>query len=341
MTKSAKTSDSILRRGAVREAVHAYRRHFDESIGADANARKRNYQEVANSYYDLVTDFYRFGWGDSFHFAPRQKGESLMESLARCEHFLADALDLRSDMTVLDIGCGIGGPMREIARHSGAQVVGLNNNAYQVKMAEEANRRKGSASLCTLLHGDFMGIPAPDRSFDAAYSMESTPYAPDKRGAFSEVLRVLKPGAAYAGFEWCLTDRFDPGIAEHCRLKSGIEIGNGLPELTTTGDVVDALTQAGFELVEARDSAAEGDPETPWYRGLQGRDLSLASLPRTPVGRALTKGMTRIMESIRLTPPGTSEISALLNQCADDLVAAGVTGIFTPLYFFKARKPAA
>lgn len=24
-----------------------------------------------NKYYDLVTSFYEFGWGESFHFAPR------------------------------------------------------------------------------------------------------------------------------------------------------------------------------------------------------------------------------------------------------------------------------
>ena len=333
--------NSSLRRGAVREVLQEYRGYFDEATGADADARKRNYQALANRFYDLVTDFYRFGWGDSFHFAPRRKGERFRNSLARCERFLADALDLRAGMKVLDVGCGVGGPMREIARHSGAHVVGLNNHAYQVQKAKEENRREGLASLCTLLHGDFMSIPAPDGSFDAAYSMEATPHAPDKRGVFGEVLRVLGPGGLFAGFEWCLTDRFDPENPEHRRLKSGIEAGTGLPDLATTGDVVDALAQAGFELVEARDRAADSDPETPWYRALQGRDLSLTSLPRTPVGRALTNGVTRFLEGVRLAPHGTTEISALLNQSADDLVAAGVAGIFTPIFYFKARKPRA
>ena len=30
------------------------------------------------------------------------------------------------------MGCGVGGPAREIARFSEAHVTGLNNNAYQV-----------------------------------------------------------------------------------------------------------------------------------------------------------------------------------------------------------------
>ena len=341
MTRMEKATNSALPRGAVREVLQAYRGYFDESTGANADTRKRNYQELANSFYDLVTDFYSFGWGDSFHFAPRRKGERFIDSVSRCERFFADALDLKVGMKVLDIGCGIGGPMREIARHSRAHVVGLNNHAYQVEKAEEGNRREGLDTLCTLLHGDFMSIPAHDGSFDAAYAMESTPHSPDKRGVFSEVFRVLKPGGMFAGFEWCLMDRFDPENPEHRRLKSGIEIGNCLPELATTREVIDALAQVGFEVVEARDSGADSDPETPWYRPLQGRDLSLTSLPRTPVGRALTNGVTRILEGVRLIPPSTSEISALLNQSADDLVAAGVAGIFTPIFYFKVRKPRA
>lgn len=38
-------------------------------------------------------------------------------------------------MKVLDVGCGVGGPAREIAHFTGAHVTGLNNNAYQVQRA--------------------------------------------------------------------------------------------------------------------------------------------------------------------------------------------------------------
>ena len=31
-----------------------------------------------------------------------------------------------------DCGCGVGGPAREIASFTGAKVIGINNNAYQV-----------------------------------------------------------------------------------------------------------------------------------------------------------------------------------------------------------------
>jgi SAM-dependent methyltransferase len=44
---------------------------------------------------------------------------------------------------VLDVGCGVGGPLREIALFSGAHVTGLNNNSYQISRALYHNTRTG------------------------------------------------------------------------------------------------------------------------------------------------------------------------------------------------------
>merc|ERR1712000_448959 len=42
---------------------------------------------------------------------------------------------LKPGMKVLDVGCGVGGPAREIARFANCNVVGVNNNAYQIQRA--------------------------------------------------------------------------------------------------------------------------------------------------------------------------------------------------------------
>ena len=86
--------------------------------------RAHNYGEMVDKYYTLVTDFYEYGWGQSFHFAPRFSNESFAESIVRAEHYLASRLGLTSKMRVLDVGCGVGGPLRNIARFSGAAVEG-------------------------------------------------------------------------------------------------------------------------------------------------------------------------------------------------------------------------
>ena len=62
-------------------------------------------------------------------------------------------------------------------------------------------------------------------------------------------------------------------------------------------------------------------------------------LPGAPERRALTNAAVHGLEALRLAPSGTTAVSALLNHVADDLVEAGVKGIFTPLFFFHARRP--
>ncbi len=304
---------------------------------AGPEGRREQYRSFVNRYYDLATDFYEFGWGQSFHFAPRRRGERFKASLLRHQHFLAERLSLKPGMDVLDVGCGVGGPMGNMARHSGASFVGINNNAYQIERAKLHTKDVGQ--LCRFIHGDYMRIPEDDGRYDAAFAIESMPHAPDKAGAFREVLRVLRPGACFAGYEWCLTDVFDPGNAEHRRIENDIMVGDALPEIASTSEICDALRRAGFELLDAHDRASESDPQTPWYRALQGRDLTLSSIPRTPFGRALTNLTLRVGERLRLFPEGSRAVSTLLNSAADALVEGGRSGIFTPMFFFLARKP--
>ena len=45
--------------------------------------------------------------------------------------FFSDRLHLKPGMRILDVGCGVGGPMTAMARYSGANFVGLTINAYQ------------------------------------------------------------------------------------------------------------------------------------------------------------------------------------------------------------------
>ena len=146
----------------IKPSVNDYSELFDESV----QQRKDRYHAVVNQYYNLVTDFYEFGWGRSFHFAPRLRGESFSASILRHEHFLAERLSMRSGMQVLDVGCGIGGPMANLARHTGASFVGINLNAYQIERAKQ--HTKDIQSLCRFIHGDYMQIPESDDTFDAA-----------------------------------------------------------------------------------------------------------------------------------------------------------------------------
>lgn len=301
---------------------------------------KDDYARMVEGFYDLITDFYEFGWGRSFHFAPGKDGASFEESLAAHQHVLGEALGLRPGMTVLDIGCGVGGPQRAIASKFGASITGLNISEYQLGKCTEYNRKAGMDHLCRVLHGDFMAIPAEAQTYDAAYHIEAFPHAPNKMAAYAEVFRVLRPGAIFAGYEWCLTPLYDGDNPEHRELKQRIEYSNALPQIASFTDVTDGLREVGFEGIEAHDRALDDDAERAWYQPLEGGALTLRGLPRTALGRRITSAALRVLERVRAVPEGSFEIQELLNVAADSLVAAGRLGIFTPMYLHKARKPA-
>ena len=67
-------------------------------------------------------------------------------------------------------------------------------------------------------------------------------------GCYKEMFRVLKPGQCFAGYEWCLTDAYDPNNPDHTAAKAEVELGNGLPDIRSTKAVVEALEKAGFEV---------------------------------------------------------------------------------------------
>ena len=230
--------------------------------------------------------------------------------------------------------------MREMAQTFGADIVGLNIDEYQLDKCKAYNEKAGLTDRCRLVHGDYMDIPEQDGYFDAAYSIEATPHTSDKTGVFSEVLRILKPGGVFGCYEYCLTPEFDAANVEHQRIKRGIE--ETTVSFTVSADVItNALEAVGFEVIEARDFSLEADPQTPWYRPLEGRDLglSLKSLPRTSIGRKITGISVSLLESLSIIPKGISEISQFLNLSADYFVEAGRLGLITPSYYFKGRKP--
>lgn len=72
-------------------------------------------------------------------------------------------------MRVLDVGCGVGGPAREIARFADVKIVGVNNNDFQIQRARRYTKQAGLEGQVEFAKGDFMGLAemfGPE-SFDA------------------------------------------------------------------------------------------------------------------------------------------------------------------------------
>lgn len=112
-------------------------------------------------YYNLATDFYEFGFGQSFHFCRPALGESFTQGIIRHEHYLASTIGIKKDMKVLDVGCGVGGPAREIAKFTGCHVTGLNINEYQVQRATRYAKKVNMENQLEYAQGDFMVFQTP------------------------------------------------------------------------------------------------------------------------------------------------------------------------------------
>ena len=107
---------------------------------------------MVDHFYNLVTDFYEWGWGQSFHFGPRFHNEDFIPSIARAEYYLCARTNMQEfvvengvkrRMKALDVGCGVGGPMRNMAVFSQCCIEGITINEYQVNIGNKYNREHG------------------------------------------------------------------------------------------------------------------------------------------------------------------------------------------------------
>ncbi|KAF8940047.1 S-adenosyl-L-methionine-dependent methyltransferase [Dissophora ornata] len=318
-----------------------------ENESEEAKTQRQNaYKAVANSFYDLATDFYEYAWGTSFHFCRFRPREPFQQAIARHEHYLAANMGIQPSWKVLDIGCGVGGPAREIGHFTGAHVTGLNNNDYQINRAKRYAVTYGLDKKSDFVKGDFMSMPLDDNSYDACYAIEATVHASTLEGVYGEAYRILKPGGVFGCYEWVMTDLYDPTNPEHLRIVRGLEVGNGIAQMMTRKDCLKALETVGFTIEKHQDMGATED-KIKWYYPLEG-DIRQANafwdyltvLRTTTAGRAATTYMVRALEKMRLVAPGSAKVSSILQTAADSVLEGALLGIFTPMYFFVARKPA-
>ncbi|NEO72866.1 methyltransferase domain-containing protein [Moorena sp. SIO3H5] len=169
----------------------------------------RRYQSsdsVANSYDDWTNDgILEFYWGEHIHLghygSPSRKKDFLQaKSDFVHEMVLWGGLDkLSAGTTVLDVGCGIGGSSRILARDCGFAVTGITISPQQVKRAQELTPPGVNAHFQV---DDALALSFPDASFDVVWSIEVGPHIADKAQFAKELLRVLKPGGILVIADW-------------------------------------------------------------------------------------------------------------------------------------------
>lgn len=129
---------------------------------------------------------------------------------------------IRSDATVVDIGCGAGMDLLLAAK-----AVGSTGHAIGVDMTEAMAERTRAAARAMGLDqvevrlGDAMALPIESDSIDVVISNGVLNLTPDKDAAFREVLRVLAPGGEFLYGDIVLAAELDESMRRDIDLWTG------------------------------------------------------------------------------------------------------------------------
>ena len=182
----------------------------------------RTYDREANSVgreYDAWTEegILEYYWGEHIHLGyyndEEMKKGYLKKNFIQAKYDFIDEMakwgeiaDLKPEK-VLDVGCGIGGTSRYLARMYGesTSVTGITLSQNQVDRATSLAKDRGlnNAKFQVM---DALAMDFPDNSFDVVWACESGEHMPDKKKYVEEMMRVLKPGGRIVIATWCQRD---------------------------------------------------------------------------------------------------------------------------------------
>lgn len=114
---------------------------------------------------------------------------------------LAPAAGLDASKHVLDVGSGVGGTSRCLAKEFGCRVTGIDLTDEYCRAASMLSAKTGLAHLVDYRQGDATKLPFDDQTFDVVWTEHVAMNIPDKTQLYKEMHRVLKPGGTLAIYD--------------------------------------------------------------------------------------------------------------------------------------------
>ncbi|HUG56126.1 MAG TPA: class I SAM-dependent methyltransferase [Candidatus Limnocylindrales bacterium] len=187
------------------------------------------------------------------------------------------------DETYLDVATGTGHTLRTFAPHV-RRAVGLDLTPAMLAAARRANSEEGVRAM--LIEGDVTAVPLADRSVDLATCRIAAHHFPDVHGAFAEVARVLRPGAAFLFVDNYAPD--DPGHDAFVNELERLRDPSHAREHTLDG-WSGMLRAAGFDVAVADRWETEIDVEDWLARGGTAPDAAAEVRRRLAAAEASTR----------------------------------------------------
>lgn len=164
-------------------------------------------------FYDETSAIWLDTWGEDMHHGYYPASSTPVSSLEGHKKAQVDMIDrtvswaygnsMPSPTNMVDVGCGVGGSSRHIAKKYGCTGKGLSLSPYQIERAKQFTQAAGLDGKLEYLVADAMSMPFSDASFDFVWSMESGEHMPDKRKFVGELARVAAPGGRIIIVTWC------------------------------------------------------------------------------------------------------------------------------------------
>ena len=114
---------------------------------------------------------------------------------------LAALIGITADMSVLDVGSGVGGPARFLAATYGCRVTGVDLSEPFVDAARYLTERTGQSGQVSFEIASALGLPFDGGRFDVALLQHVAMNIYDRARLYREIRRVLRLGGRFATFD--------------------------------------------------------------------------------------------------------------------------------------------
>jgi 27-O-demethylrifamycin SV methyltransferase len=151
--------------------------------------------EKAKNHYNMVSDPWRFIFGDDFHMGYfENKNDTLEKATKQIIDKLSELALIDRKSKLLDVGCGLGEPAFYLHKKIGCKITGItiSDRGYEIAKATSEQYKltdKVNFKVADILHNDF-----EKDSFDIVWIMEVSHLIRDKMRLFTECKKVLNKG---------------------------------------------------------------------------------------------------------------------------------------------------